>query len=97
MNPFFYISITEKEILSERDIIRICLGDASKVITFKEELWDILIDCEVSTSPNDRNFKELMIEASKKQFIQKPFYIKKKKNTNWIGRFLERPSYKRNR
>ena len=59
----------------ERDIIRICLDDASKVITFKDELRDILIDCEVSTSPNDRNFKELMIEVAKKQFIQKPFYI----------------------
>ena len=80
----------------EREIIRKCLDDASKVITYKDELWDILIDCEVSTPPNDRNFKELMIEAAKKQFIQKAFYIKKK-NANWIGRFLERPCYKGNR
>ena len=57
------------------------------MITFKDELWDILIDCEVSTSPNDRNFKELMIEASKKQFIQKPFYIKKKKIQIGLGDF----------
>ena len=47
------------------------------MITFKDELWNILIDCEVTTPPNDRNFKKLMIEALKKQFIQKPFYIKK--------------------
>ena len=65
----------ERQRESEREIIRKWLGDASKVITFKDELWGILIDCEVSTLPNDRNFKELMIEAAKKQFIQKPFYI----------------------
>ena len=57
----------------ERDIIRKCLDDASKVITYKDELQDILIDCEVSSPPNDRHFKELMIEVAKKQFIQKPF------------------------
>ena len=57
----------------ERDIIRKCLDDASKVITDKDELQDILIDCEVSSPPNDRHFKELMIEVAKKQFIQKPF------------------------
>ena len=48
------------------------------MIAYKDELWDILIDCEVSTPPNERNFKELMIEAAKKQFVQKPFYILKK-------------------
>ena len=57
----------------ERDIIRKCLDDASKVITYKDELQDILIDCKVSSPPNDRHFKELMIEVAKKQFIQKPF------------------------
>ena len=57
----------------ERDIIRKCLDNASKVITYKDELQDILIDCEVSSPPNDRHFKELMIEVAKKQFIQKPF------------------------
>ena len=62
----------------ERDIVRKCLDDASKVIIYKGELWDILIDCEVSTPRNERNFKELMIEAAKKQFIQKLFYILKK-------------------
>ena len=67
----------------ERDIVRKCLGDASKVITYKDELWDILIDCEVSTPPNERNFKEIMIEAAKKQFIQKPFYILKKCKLDW--------------
>ena len=71
MNPFFYISITE------RDIIRKCLDDASKVITFKDELWYILNDCEVSTPPNDRNFKEIMMKQHKKQFIQKLFILKK--------------------
>ena len=59
----------------ERDIIQKCLHDASKVITFKDEMWDILIDYEVSTLPNDRNFKKRMIEAAKKYFSQKPFYI----------------------
>ena len=57
----------------ERDIIRKCLDDASKAITYKDELRDNLIDCEVSSPPNDRHFKELMIEVAKKQFIQKPF------------------------
>ena len=58
----------ERQREKERDI-RKCLGDALKVITFKHELWGLLINCEVSTLPNDRNFKELMIEAAKKQFI----------------------------
>ena len=70
MNPFFlYIHNRERE----RDIIRKCLDDASKVITYKDELRDILIDGEVSSPPNDRHFKEIMIEVAKKQFIQKPF------------------------
>ena len=86
LNLFFCTSIIE------RDIIRKWLDDASKVITYKDKLWDI--DCEVTTRPNDRNFKELMTEAGKKQFIQQPFCIFRK-NVNWIGRFLERPCYKR--
>ena len=51
---------------TERDIVRKCLDDALKVITYKDELWDILIDCEVSTPPKESNFEELMIEAAKK-------------------------------
>ena len=66
----------------ERDIIRKCLDDASKVITDKDELQDILIDCEVSSPPNDRHFKELMIEVAK---------------SNLSKSLLGRPSYKRNR
>ena len=42
------------------------------------ELWDILLDCGLNSSPNVSNFTTLLKEAAKNVFIKKTFFIRKK-------------------
>ena len=59
----------------ERRLIKKAISDSSVIKKHHHELWDILLDCGLNSSPNVSNFKTLLKEAAKNVFIKKPFFI----------------------
>ena len=40
----------------------------------KDIIWDVLIDCSVSAIPNPTNIKELVLQAARAVFVEKPCF-----------------------
>ena len=57
----------------ERRLIKKAISDSSVIKKHHHELWDILLDCGLNSSPNVSNFTTLLKEAAKNVFIKKPF------------------------
>ena len=73
-DPFYnYISTCEK------NIIQWCLGNT--VFDYEmddEDLCDICSDCGIADLPSLNNIEGMILDAGKKVFIQKAFFILKK-------------------
>ena len=62
--------------IRERQLINKVISDLSLTKKNQHELWDILLDFGINSSPNVSNFTTPLKETAKNIFIQKLFYHK---------------------
>ena len=73
--------------VKERQLIKKAISDSSFIEKHHHELWDILLDCGLNSSPNVSNFSTLLKEAAENVFIKKPFFIINQIQLGLLGAF----------
>ena len=63
----------------ERAVFEKCVHDESQFNeAAKNIIWDVLMDCGVTSIPSKNNLRDLMLDAARNVLIKKPFFVLKK-------------------